>query len=668
MPLKPVGAISEQPPYRLTVGLAVLNHLSDGLYSSVAAVITEAVANAWDADATRIEINLDVAGDTIVIKDDGFGMDRSALNERFLRIAYRKRANEGSFSPKGRPVMGRKGIGKLSLFSIADTIEVETRMVGREIEALRLDIGQIRDDLQNNAEIDYAPTAIEPRHVWEQPHGTVLRLSRLRKDRLREVAPDSLRRRLARRFSVIGTADFGVSVNGEDVTWKDRGDLALAQYLWIVEGTPEPTGGWPLPKEKRFSLPNRFDAWEGNRVVRGWLATADRPRSLTTPEGNLNSIVVHARGRLVLEDILPAVGRGELFTKYLTGQIESDFLDEDGKDDIVTSDRQRLREEDERVVALRALLSKYLSTLESQWSELRTSDKGENALDQYPRLRDWLERLDPGWKRKAKSLIGRVAGMEFDREDDRKSILRASVLGFERLRLRGEAEELERALAQGPEAILALFSQRDDFEAALYRDIVHNRLSVIGELEKHVAANERERVLQQYLFDHLWLLDPAWERATGSEAMEKKLHLVPEFSDDEEAQEKYGRVDIRYRTVAGKHVIVELKRAGVRTDLYDLGRQGGSYVTALKELIEPAERTRAQIEVIFVVGKEPEAEPERVQHVMQSVAAGSRLITYDTLTTRAQAAYGEFLATSGQADVLEALLEPADKGKAVKVA
>jgi len=564
--------------------------------------------------------------------------------------------------------MGRKGIGKLSLFSIADTIEVETRMVGREIEALRLDIGQIRDDLENNAEIDYAPTAIEPRHVWEQLHGTVLRLSRLRKDRLREVAPDSLRRRLARRFSVIGTADFGVSVNGEDVTWKDRGDLALAQYLWIVEGTPEPTGGWPLPKEKRFSLPNRFDAWEGDRVVRGWLATADRPRSLTTPEGNLNSIVVHARGRLVLEDILPAVGRGELFTKYLTGQIEADFLDEDGKDDIVTSDRQRLREEDERVVALRALLSKYLSTLESQWSELRTSDKGENALDQYPRLRDWLERLDSGWKRKAKSLIGRVAGMEFDREDDRKSILRASVLGFERLRLRGEAEELERALAQGPEAILALFSQRDDFEAALYRDIVHNRLSVIGELEKHVAANERERVLQQYLFDHLWLLDPAWERATGSEAMENKLHLVPEFSDDEEAQEKYGRVDIRYRTVAGKHVIVELKRAGVRTDLYDLGRQGGSYVTALKELIEPAERTRAQIEVIFVVGKEPEAEPERVQHVMQSVAAGSRLITYDTLTTRAQAAYGEFLATSGQADVLEALLEPADKGKAVKVA
>jgi hypothetical protein len=197
---------------------------------------------------------------------------------------------------------------------------------------------------------------------------------------------------------------------------------------------------------------------------------------------------------------------------------------------------------------------------------------------------------------------------------------------------------------------------------------VHNRLSVIGELEKHVAANERERVLQQYLFDHLWLLDPAWERATGSEAMEKKLRLVPEFSDDEEAQEKYWRVDIRYRTVAGKHVIVELKRAGVRTDLYDLGRQGGSYVTALKELIDPAERTRAQIEVIFVVGKEPEAEPERVQYVMQSVASGSRLITYDTLTTRARSAYGEFLATSGQADVLEALLEPAEKDKAVKVA
>ena len=90
------------PPYRLTVGLAVLDHLSDGLYSSVAAVVTEAVANAWDADAEIVEINIDIPNDSITIIDDGFGMDKVALNKRFLRVAYRKRTNEGSISPKGR--------------------------------------------------------------------------------------------------------------------------------------------------------------------------------------------------------------------------------------------------------------------------------------------------------------------------------------------------------------------------------------------------------------------------------------------------------------------------------------------------------------------------------------------------------------------------------------
>lgn len=33
-------------PYRMTIDLNVLDHLADGLYSSVAAVITETVANA----------------------------------------------------------------------------------------------------------------------------------------------------------------------------------------------------------------------------------------------------------------------------------------------------------------------------------------------------------------------------------------------------------------------------------------------------------------------------------------------------------------------------------------------------------------------------------------------------------------------------------------------
>ena len=34
--------------YRMTVDLNVLDHLGINLYSNIAAVLTEAVANAWD--------------------------------------------------------------------------------------------------------------------------------------------------------------------------------------------------------------------------------------------------------------------------------------------------------------------------------------------------------------------------------------------------------------------------------------------------------------------------------------------------------------------------------------------------------------------------------------------------------------------------------------------
>ena len=44
--------------YKMTVDLNVLDHLGINLYSNIAAVLTEAVANAWDADAENVEIKL----------------------------------------------------------------------------------------------------------------------------------------------------------------------------------------------------------------------------------------------------------------------------------------------------------------------------------------------------------------------------------------------------------------------------------------------------------------------------------------------------------------------------------------------------------------------------------------------------------------------------------
>ena len=120
-------------PYRMTIDRNVLNHLGINLYSNNPAVLAEAVANAWDADAETVNIDIDAPNRTVVIKDDGHGMSADDINAKFLRIGWRRREDSPVTLKHQRPVMGRKGIGKLSLFSIADTIEVQSAKNGRSV-------------------------------------------------------------------------------------------------------------------------------------------------------------------------------------------------------------------------------------------------------------------------------------------------------------------------------------------------------------------------------------------------------------------------------------------------------------------------------------------------------------------------------------------------------
>ncbi len=118
----------DAPKYRMNISNTVLYHLGINLYSNVPAALSEVVANSWDADATNVDIQIE--GDTITITDDGHGMTFDDINGKYLEIGYERRKAEEQGAAVtahyGREVMGRKGIGKLSLFSIAKIIKVET--------------------------------------------------------------------------------------------------------------------------------------------------------------------------------------------------------------------------------------------------------------------------------------------------------------------------------------------------------------------------------------------------------------------------------------------------------------------------------------------------------------------------------------------------------------
>ena len=73
-------------------------------------------------------------------------------------------------------------------------------------------------------------------------------------------------------------------------------------------------------------------------------------------QDNLNKITVAVRGKVALEDILNEYRLGGMITKFIYGEINADFLDQDHLDDIATSSRQSIAVDDPRYVALHAFI------------------------------------------------------------------------------------------------------------------------------------------------------------------------------------------------------------------------------------------------------------------------------------------------------------------------
>jgi hypothetical protein len=639
--------------YVLSIDLNVLDHLGINLYSNVPAVLTEIVANAWDADATRVQIETDIENDRISITDDGIGMTHTDINNKLLLVGYRRRGEnlEGDKTAKQRPVMGRKGVGKLAPFSIADEVEVYSTKDGERC-GLRMRVADIRAAAGQAPPQPYNPESLDNSENIPLL-GTRIILRQLKRERARN---RNLRERLARRFSVVGTDDFRVFINKEEVTARDRGDLTALQYLWTIGDWSKPE--WSAPV-RSSTLPDRLDTWDQPWRISGWLGTSHKPKDLAGAAGNLNSIVILARGRLFQENILSEINDGRHYTKYLTGQLQADFLDSSEEADIATSDRQRVVEDDRRYQMLVVYLRSTLNLLESQWSAWRTEDGSREILQLNPAAKEWIESLPTGFRKHAERLLGRIQSLDVEGEQEERSLLRHAILGFERLRLKGDTEELANAIGQGPERLLHVLADQDSIEASLYRDIVRSRVEAIRAFQNLVDDNEKERVLQEYLFQPLWLLAPSWERATESSFMEQRLRAEGVIVDDLTERERLGRVDIRYRTAAGKHVLVELKRAGRKLSLAELFTQGRSYVSAMRKIMAAQGDTRPNIEVVFVVGKALEEEGNDPDGVKSStgISPGSRIVHYDQLISSAFEMYGEYLTKTKESDRIGAIVE-----------
>ena len=644
-------------PFRMTISLNVLNHLGIGLYSNFPAVLSEMVANAWDADAGLVEIDIDPEAGTIEVRDDGHGMSVEDINAKFLTVGYRRR-DASPTTPGGRTVMGRKGLGKLAAFSVADTVEVHTSN-GQQASALRMDANEIEAHAASGHKGDYRPTAIAAEmDAGEQ--GTLIRLTNLRRSPSKTAK--HLRRRLARRFGVIGShTGFSVQVDGAPIGIEDRDYFGAMEFIWHFG---KPARGWDFSKapsgtdsgtvlsEVRLPTPDRSGTQL--RHVRGFIGTVRKPSDLDDVN---NAVVLSARGRLIHEDMLPEYRQARMYTEYIVGEVVADFLDADDREDIVTSGRQRVQQDDPRYAAVTKTVHAALNRIRDEWSERRRKRGAQRALE-YPIVQRWYERMGPDSRATAKRMFGKIEALRVDDPAAKYQLYRASILAFEKLALKDMLDALEGIDTRRDfETLARLMSGVDELEATNYREIVEGRLAVIRKL-RGVMHDALEKVLQQHFFDHPWLLHPSWERAAVTPHLEKTVSA--EFRDINASltkEERRGRIDLRFQSVPGRHVIVELKRYNRRVAAVDLVKQLQKYRTALAKCLATKFPGEPQaIECVAVLGQAPTPEDDHETNRRILDAINARYVTYDELVAHADASYQEYLKSKAEAVDLDQLL------------
>ena len=215
--------------YFLTISRKTIQHLGVKLYDKVSAVVSELIANSYDADADKVTVRLPLRtqlatgdgkkqpvdhGFILEVVDDGHGMTPDEAKEFYLKVGRERRnfKEQGKRSrKKNRPVMGRKGIGKLAPFGVCKRIEVlsaggKKTANGFLVSHFYIDYDKILSDDDKPVRLDLG----DQDRSYSKDSGTTIRLS----DFLPKRIPRSevFHRQLAARFAFVADAAFGGAV------------------------------------------------------------------------------------------------------------------------------------------------------------------------------------------------------------------------------------------------------------------------------------------------------------------------------------------------------------------------------------------------------------------------------------------------------------------------
>ena len=622
----------------LKISLHTLKHLGINMYSTMPAVLSEIIANCWDADSSKVNIITTEKNNAqepiLIIQDNGCGMTREELQNRYLHVGYDRREHDReSKSPQGRKVMGRKGIGKLSLFSMANIIQIET-MKDSEKSGIILDRNRIEADAQKEKE--HIPQELDASNIILTQNGTKITISNFTK-RYNQGTTRQLKTRIARKFDVFGDG-FKVFVDNQEISFSDRDYFKHLQYIWFLNESSknkfEPqiiSGGF---KGKTFVIKN-IDFLTS---VSGFLSTFETTKNTKVDndeEANLNKITIYANGKVGQEDILPDLANNTITASYLIGDVNADFMD-DGDDDIAVSSRQGYQKDNERYQNLVSDLRKCVNYIIPKWKELREDDVMTDLGSKYPSLNKWYEDFNNDKKKYAKKLFGTLNSIRADK-DEMYTLYKNGIMAFEKLAIKGNLSKLDTLPddTQNFKQYLHIFEEISSLEGVQYAEIISTRLRVIQKLQNYNLDNELETEVQQLIYENLWLIEPGWDKVNHNATKEETFKKKIKFNDEE----KSGRFDIKLFDGASKNIVIELKRPNSTPKIGILSEQIEKYSDYMKEHLP-------NYEIICLLGKKSGEwlkADKRATYSDNLKLFNARVVWYDEIVHHAEEMYRDFL-------------------------
>lgn len=183
----------ERLSFKVSSGLK--NIIGRELITDKIIAIFELVKNSYDAGAKRVDIifnNIKSEDAEIIISDDGCGMNKQDLVNKWLFVAYsEKKENRKNVYLKNintlRTYAGAKGVGRFSCDRLGHSLRLYSRKAG-ERKVNLLDINW--DDFEKNLQEEFVSISVGYKYVDELPsknsQGTSVVISRLREKWCRE--------------------------------------------------------------------------------------------------------------------------------------------------------------------------------------------------------------------------------------------------------------------------------------------------------------------------------------------------------------------------------------------------------------------------------------------------------------------------------------------------